>query len=94
MAGVLSKVELLTVGPRLVGVPKTKSAFTPLVHRPNANTSNANSIVFFIFLPFQESSLAQQGTVNISSSTPCSASLTAICLLKNRFFKLIGPELH
>jgi hypothetical protein len=53
MQGALSTPELLTTGPRLVGVPKVKSAFATSVTRPNART-NTSEIVLFILLPFQQ----------------------------------------
>jgi len=45
--------ELLTVGPRFVGSPKVKSAFTTSAARPNIRTSTSE-IVFLITRPFQK----------------------------------------
>jgi len=49
MLGLMSKFELLTVGPRLVGVPKVKSALTTSAAMPNVKT-NTIEISFFILV--------------------------------------------
>jgi hypothetical protein len=64
MVGFSSEAEPLTVGPRLVAVPKVKSAFTTSAAVANSNT-NVSETVFFILLPFQSLSLSKQRTVNI-----------------------------
>jgi hypothetical protein len=67
MVGTTSSPELLIVGPRLVGVPKVKSAFATSAARPNAKTNTtlrsstslrstriAKIFVVFIFFSFQK----------------------------------------
>jgi hypothetical protein len=49
----LSKAELLTVGPRFVGVPKVKSAFVTSVAKLNTKI-NTSEIVFFMILSFKK----------------------------------------
>jgi hypothetical protein len=49
MLRVASPRELLTVGPRLVGVPKVKSAFATLVAKTNANRQILRFVPLLIF---------------------------------------------
>ncbi len=66
MLGLMSQFELLKVGPRLVGVPKVKSALATSVVRPNAKT-NTSEIVFFILLLFQKVLIISLHTVRTFS---------------------------
>jgi hypothetical protein len=53
MLGVQSEDELLTTGPRFMGVPKVKSAFAFSTAMLD-NTTNTSEIVFFILFSFQD----------------------------------------
>ncbi|MBA7661654.1 hypothetical protein ES703_69674 [subsurface metagenome] len=93
MLGMASAAERLTVGPRLVGVPKVKSAFATSAARHNAKTKITTippqrifDFVVFIFLPFQK-------LLIFSRRTLCAALFTAVLLLKNRLFGLVDPTL-
>jgi hypothetical protein len=90
MAGAPSLAELLTVGPRLVGVPKVKSAFATDAVRANAKT-NVSEIVFlflniihisilvlFLGLPYHDRSLGSGAqTIRPGWAGPVSQCLVA-----------------
>jgi hypothetical protein len=93
MLGLMSKFELLTVGPRLVGVPKVKSAFETSAARANVKT-NTIEIFFFILLPFQKLLIFScRHRVFLSKTRAGAALFTAILLLKNRLFGFADPTL-
>jgi hypothetical protein len=89
--GLKSRDVLLTVCPRLVGVPKVKSAFATFATIHNGKTKT-NKIDFFISLPFPKLLIfSRRPRVFLSKTRAGAALFTAILLLKNRLFGLIGP---
>ena len=96
MLGHWSEDEVLTGGPRLVGVPKIKSAFATLAVRPNVK-AKMSEIVFFIFLPFQSLSLPRiKCGINSSRErliflrTLCATLFTGFLLLNTPLFDVSG----